>query len=58
MHVALDCSPPGFSVHEISQAGILEWVAISFSSEICPILGSNPLVLHWQAHSEPPELLL
>ena len=27
----LDCSLPGFSVHEISQAGILEWVAISFS---------------------------
>ena len=27
----MDCWPPGFSVHEISQAGILEWVAISFS---------------------------
>ena len=26
----MDCSPPGFSVHEISQARILEWVAISF----------------------------
>ena len=25
------CSPPGFSVHGISQARILEWVAISFS---------------------------
>ena len=25
----LDCSPPGFSVHEISQAIILEWVTIS-----------------------------
>ena len=25
----LDCSPPGFSVQEISQAIILEWVAIS-----------------------------
>ena len=24
-----DCSPPGSSVHEILQAGILEWVAIS-----------------------------
>ena len=24
------CSPPGSSVHGISQAGILEWVAISF----------------------------
>ena len=27
----VDCSPPGFSVHGISQARILEWVAISFS---------------------------
>ena len=27
----MDCSPPGFSVHGISQARILEWVAISFS---------------------------
>ena len=27
----LNCSPPGSSVHGISQARILEWVAISFS---------------------------
>ena len=27
----MDCSPPGSSVHEISQARILEWVTISFS---------------------------
>ena len=27
----MDCSPPGSSVHSILQAGILEWVAISFS---------------------------
>ena len=27
----IDCSPPGSSVHGILQAGILEWVAISFS---------------------------
>ena len=27
----MDCSPPGFSVHGISQARVLEWVAISFS---------------------------
>ena len=26
-----DCSPPGFSVHGILQARILEWIAISFS---------------------------
>ena len=27
----MDCSPPGSSVHGISQARILEWVAIFFS---------------------------
>ena len=27
----MDCSPPGSSVHGISQAKILEWAAISFS---------------------------
>ena len=27
----MDCSPPGSSVHGISQARILEWVTISFS---------------------------
>ena len=27
----MDCSPPGFSVHGISQARRLEWVAISYS---------------------------
>ena len=32
----MDCSPPGFSVRGISQARILEWVAISFSR------GSSP----------------
>ena len=33
----LDCSPPGSSLHGISQARILDWVAISFSR------GSSPL---------------
>ena len=28
---SMDCRPPGSSVHGISQARILEWVAISFS---------------------------
>ena len=27
----MDCSPPGFSVHGVFQAKILEWVAIPFS---------------------------
>ena len=30
----MDCSPQGSSVHEIFQAGTLEWVAISYSN-IC-----------------------
>ena len=29
----MNCSPPGFSVHKVSQAKILEWIAISFSRE-------------------------
>ena len=27
----MDCSPPGFSVHGILQARILEWTAVPFS---------------------------
>ena len=30
----MDCSLPGFSIHEILQARTLEWVAISFSSYV------------------------
>ena len=39
----MDCSPPGSSVYGISQASILEWVAISFSKTTIepaiPLLG-------------------
>ena len=28
----VDCSPPGYSVHGIFQARIMDWIAISFSS--------------------------
>ena len=31
-----DCSPPGSSVHGISQARVLEWVAISFTRSFQP----------------------
>ena len=31
---SIDWSPPGFSVHGISQARILEWAAISFSGDL------------------------
>jgi len=34
----MGCSLPGFSVHGILQARILEWVAISFSRESSPSL--------------------
>ena len=40
----MDCSPPDFSVHEISQARLLEWVAIPFSG-IFSTRGWNPGLL-------------
>ena len=50
-----DWSLPGSSIHEISQAGILEWVAITFSRGSSPSFfqGLNPCFLHWQADSLP-----
>ena len=45
----MDCSPPGSSIHGISQAIILEWVAISFSRDL-PDWGIEP------AHSVSPAL--
>ena len=51
----MDCSPPGFSVHGILQARILEWVAMPFSRG-----SSRPrdqthvsCLLHWPAVSLP-----
>ena len=47
---------PGFSVHEILWARILEWVAISFSRGSSLTQGSNLsllYLLHWQAGSLP-----
>ena len=52
-----DCSPPVSSVHWISQAGILEWVAISFSrkssqprdrTQVFCIAGPDSLLLSHQ----------
>ena len=45
------CSPPGSSVHGMSQAKILEWVAISFSKEIFLTRALNLHLLHWQLDS-------
>ena len=38
----MNCSPPGFSVHGISQAPILKWVAISSSGDL-PDPGLKPM---------------
>ena len=42
------CSLPGFSVHGISQARRLEWVAIHFSRGIFPTPWSNLGLLHYR----------
>ena len=38
----MDSSPPGYPVHVFLQAGILEWVAISFSRDL-PDPGIEPM---------------
>ena len=38
---SMDYNPPGFSVHGIFQARILEWVAISFSIHFCKCKGTR-----------------
>ena len=52
----MDCSLPGSSVHGISQAKILEWVAISSPRDV-PNPGIGPVLpdhlLHWQVDSPP-----
>ena len=45
----MDCSLPGSSARGISQARILEQVAISFSRGSSQPMGSNPYLQHWQA---------
>ena len=40
-----DCTPPGSSVHGIFQAGILEWVAISFSRGSS--VPRSPICISW-----------
>ena len=52
----IDCSPPGFSVHGISQTRILEWVAISFSRRssqprdwTCVSCIGRQILYHWAA---------
>ena len=40
----MGCSPPGSSVHGISQARVLEWGAIAFSDNK-PIVDKNALTI-------------
>ena len=52
----MDCSLPGFSVHGILQARMLEWVAMRSSRGIILTQGLNPCLLclrHWQAVTLP-----
>ena len=51
----MDCSPPGFSVHGILQARILEWIAIPFSRGL-PHPGIKTWSPAFQADSLPFEL--
>ena len=53
----VDCSPPGSSVHGISRARILEWIAISFSrgpsqprdwSRLTSIMAPHSSILAWK----------
>ena len=53
---AMDCSPPGSSIHGIFQARISEWVTISFSRDL-PNPGIEPRSPAWPTNSlltEPP----
>ena len=44
---------PGSSVHGISQARILEWVAMSYSRGSSKLRELKASLLHWQADSSP-----
>ena len=48
----VDSSPPGSSVHGLSKASILKWVAMSFSRDL-PNPGIEPRSLALQADSLP-----
>ena len=48
----MDCSPPGFSVHGIFQARILEWLAIFFSRDWICVSCIGRWVLYHRATGE------
>ena len=43
----MDCSPPGFSIHGIFQARVLEWVAIAFSTSYGMVTVKKKKVNKW-----------
>ena len=47
----MDCSSLGFSVHGMSQARLLDLVAISSPREYSQTQGLNLCLLHWQLDS-------
>ena len=50
----MDCSPPGFSIHGIFQARVLEWGSIAFSVSHSSKLYSLLIVPHiWKFFSNP-----
>ena len=49
----MDCSPPGSSVHEILQARIVEWVAISSSRRSSRPWDQTRISYYWQVGSLP-----
>ena len=58
--IPMDCSPPGFSVHGILHATILEWVVLPSSRRSSwpsdqTFIPSLLCVLNWQMGSIPPE---
>jgi len=48
----MDCSPPGFSVHEIFQARVLEWAAIAFSN----LHDYYPIIMNRSWECDPPNV--
>ena len=50
----VDCSPPGTSTHGISQARILEWIAISYSKGSDPGIKTTSALASEFLITEPP----
>ena len=50
----MNCGLPGSSVHEISQARILEWAAVSFSRESSGMEPASPASQADSLPTEPP----